>query len=270
MEDNFKYHSNYDEKSSFSDIVFGAEKPLLETELNEMQQIIGTKLKYLFNVLGSCVNSVYGSESESIFLVNNNVLHVKDCIVTTVDGNIFYVKDESIPITSGYKAFFKVWEEVEDYLSELKEYGNIKGSSVPNKIKDERNGEETTRRTVLKHELMKGVSIPSDTDKVKYIGVGEYTDTGFEAYTNGFLNETNKALLDITLEINRLSSKVDAGLTSGFIELTFDEYCALSEEEKNNGYVYLVPDSVVISQDNIEIDVVDGLLTIRYDDGTES
>jgi len=37
--DKFDRHSNYDTKSSYRQIVFGHDNPLLEVELNEMQQL---------------------------------------------------------------------------------------------------------------------------------------------------------------------------------------------------------------------------------------
>ena len=37
--DKFERYSNFDNKSSYQNVVFGHDQPMLEVELNEMQQI---------------------------------------------------------------------------------------------------------------------------------------------------------------------------------------------------------------------------------------
>ena len=48
----FNKYSNYTEESSFSSVVFGSNRPLLEVELNEVQQIINSKLNKIMKALG--------------------------------------------------------------------------------------------------------------------------------------------------------------------------------------------------------------------------
>ena len=53
----FDKYSNYNENTSHSSIIFGADKPVLEVELNEMQQIINTKLSRIITaLLGTLAN----------------------------------------------------------------------------------------------------------------------------------------------------------------------------------------------------------------------
>lgn len=47
----FDKYSNYAENTAHSSIVFGADKPVLEVELNELQQIINTKLSRIITAI---------------------------------------------------------------------------------------------------------------------------------------------------------------------------------------------------------------------------
>lgn len=80
---------------------------------------------------------------------------------------------------------------------------------------------------------------------------------------------------DVDTSKGTLQEQIDAiiaGDSSGTAKETcFENYGALSEEEKNNGTLYLVPDAICVGdgKDAIEIDVIDGILCITYDDGIE-
>ena len=51
----FSKLTNYAKNSGFSEVVFGAQAPVLEVELNELQEIINTKMQYLCSFIGTSV-----------------------------------------------------------------------------------------------------------------------------------------------------------------------------------------------------------------------
>ena len=57
---------------------------------------------------------------------------------------------------------------------------------------------------------------------------------------------------------------------SGVKEISLADYEALSEEEKNNGTAYFIPDATPTTTDGITFTVEDGILIAIYDDGEES
>lgn len=58
------------------------------------------------------------------------------------------------------------------------------------------------------------------------------------------------------------------GTGKGAKEISWAEYSALSDEEKNNGTLYAIPDAPFFAGSNIvEFKVIDGILTVIYDDG---
>ena len=89
MSTGFEKYSNYSESSSFSSVVFGAEKPLLEVELNELQQIINTKLSRIMKVLGTCVIPL--SNDSITFDSSSKMVFISDCLILEKSGLTAYV-----------------------------------------------------------------------------------------------------------------------------------------------------------------------------------
>lgn len=284
MADNsFNKYSNYNENSSFSSIVFGAEKPVLEVELNELQQIIGNFRKLIVSMFGSGVFITDESDKSEHGEIVGETFSINDLLVTGDSGVIFKVNSSKVSFSGTtfsdsvpYYVYYKVWEEIVTYKDTLKKDGEVNSeNNVENTIMDSRSPVETTRRKVLKKELLFGETVPNNTDKETYILIATLKEVGgvkdFE-FNIGAMASISKGMSEsleqITERLDAIQAKIDQGVTSGFIELSFEEYCALSDEEKNNGYVYLVPDAVVVGDDNLELDVdTDGNLVVRYDDG---
>lgn len=208
---------------------------------------------------------------------------INDLLVTGDSGVIFKVNSSKVSFSGTtfsdsvpYYVYYKVWEEIVTYKDTLKKDGEVNSeNNVENTIMDSRSPVETTRRKVLKKELLFGETVPNNTDKETYILIATLKEVGgvkdFE-FNIGAMASISKGMSEsleqITERLDAIQAKIDQGVTSGFIELSFEEYCALSDEEKNNGYVYLVPDAVVVGDDNLELDVdTDGNLVVRYDDG---
>lgn len=172
----FDKYSNYREDTSFSSVVFGSEKPVLEVELNELQQIINTKLSRLLKGFRS---GVIPLSSDSItFSSSSLTLTIKDCIILDKSGLTAYVPSASI-VMSSRRAYFALQEVDVDCNSDLKSYGNTLGTLVENPILDSRLPVETTRRKAVTYSLMCSTNVPENTDTIKYVLVGSYISPTF-------------------------------------------------------------------------------------------
>lgn len=193
MSTGFEKYSNYSESSSFSSVVFGAEKPLLEVELNELQQIINTKLSRIMKVLGTCVIPL--SNDSITFDSSSKMVFISDCLILEKSGLTAYVGSATVSVERNSCVYFKIWEKDVSYTDDLKSNGYLYNSmSAPNTIKDSRVPIETTRRKAVVYTLHCGYSLPSDTDKEKYVEVGNYdsTDDKFIPTIQGILDRVNK------------------------------------------------------------------------------
>lgn len=205
--DNFARYSNYNENTSFSGIVHGADKPLLEVEMNELQQIINTKLSRVIKTIGVCVLPL--AENSLVFNRDTKVLTVADSVIFADGGLTAYVKNAQVTLSAGSPcAYFKVEEITANMDSELKEFGNTAGAKVTNTIKDNRSPVETTRRKVVTYTLLSGASVPVDTSSIKYVSVGT-----FNSKENSFVAEEITPTADLGLSVNE----------SGEMCVTFDE-----------------------------------------------
>lgn len=190
----FDKYSNYNEKTSFSSVVFGAEKPVLETELNEMQQIISTKLNRVIRTLGY---GIYANSTDSItFNASTMTLTVKDVFIIDRNGFIAYLDSASVVMSAENSiAYFKMQESEATSSTSLKNYGNTNGASLTNPIKDTRVGVETSRRKVITYTLISGSSFPTSTSTERYISVGSYnaetSEFVFEAFGPKDINIKN-------------------------------------------------------------------------------
>ena len=167
----FTKYSNYNEETSFSGVTFGANAPVLEVEVNELQEINDTKFKRLTNIIGSCVHPM--SNGNISYNGTTKVLTLTNC-VAIVDGYSVFIDSATVTLSAANKyAYLKLEEKTVNGTSTLKRYGNTNGSVISNPIYDARLGHETTRRRIIVVTIYAGSSVPSDSDAVKYIQIGE-------------------------------------------------------------------------------------------------
>lgn len=174
----FSIYTNYTEKTSFSEVVMGNESPVLEVEINELQEIVNTKVKRLAQVFGACVTPF--SNGSITFNESDKKVTLTNCIALSGEFSAF-IPSASVVVSDTKKIAYVKLEKVSvTGNSTLKEYGNTDGSNLTNPIIDNRVGKETTRRNVIKFTVIAGVSIPSDTDTIKYVRVGEFNSKTFK------------------------------------------------------------------------------------------
>lgn len=160
----FTKRSEHNPKTNFTSVLFGANAPLLEIELNEMQQIAEEKRAQIIKLLTKVNDEkvVYIAE-EQVESFTSNMTNT----ITIPKFDIFF-KNQIINVPSGnYSVPFLVslvnnnsgssgdlylaYKEEEANPSTVLNENAVRGATtVPNKIQDTRLGTETTRRTLIK------------------------------------------------------------------------------------------------------------------------
>lgn len=144
----FDKYTNHRDNAGVSGVVFGAEKPLLEVEMNEVQEIQKNMLRRAIkNIIGDGVTDL------SKIVYEGGAVKVKEGCALAVDGYMVESTGLSITASSG-TVYLQVWEETATYSETLKKEGNQQDSaSVTNWFKDNRSDTETSRRKVVKYTL---------------------------------------------------------------------------------------------------------------------
>lgn len=172
---NFDKYSNYSKDTSFSSVLFGSEKPVLEVELNEMQQILNVKIARVLKALGTKVLFLVkptGNVSQKKLTLNNTLVFEES------GGYVIEIDTATITYSSVLKEIYLRLEEVDvGYADTLHSYGNTGGVAIVNPIKDSRMPGETSRRKCVVYTLMAGETVPTNTDTVKYISIAT-SDSG--------------------------------------------------------------------------------------------
>ena len=162
----FTRHSNFNKNANFGSVKFGADAPLLETELNELQDIQNYKRRELLRkMFDNCI-----LELGNISYVNPNLVIENTSFL--IDGELIYINNVNIPISLGQSFYIKLDEKVLTHLDDIKEFGNEhSNSTIPNNIVDSRVGAETSRRVVLTYSI---TTTPSE----KSFKLGEISNNG--------------------------------------------------------------------------------------------
>ena len=181
----FDKYSNYNENAGVSGVVFGAEKPLLEVELNEVQEIQKSMLRNAIkNLLGDGITNL------GKITYADGTLSIADGCALSVDGYLIECTGLSIAVSSG-TVYLQVWEDTETYSSTLKKKGNQQSTAtVANYFKDTRTPTETSRRKVLKYTLA------TSTNSARH-------NLAIASITNGVMKKLVKEV-----SLNRLTDKV--------------------------------------------------------------
>ena len=159
----FDHRSNFTRNAGINSVVIGSQTPILEVELNEMQEIQNKKFTDFFE--GFIGNSI---SSKDAITYKNGILSIGDCMFI-VSGHLIKCTGLSLALAEGKTAYLKVGEVDADYTTELKEEGNQQSNIiVPNNIKDSRYEFATSMRTVITYDLVDNFST---TDGYTYLDV---------------------------------------------------------------------------------------------------
>lgn len=156
---NFDKHSNFNPKANFSEVKFGENMPVLEVELNEMQQI---QNEARADVVRDSIPSGFVTLGEIDYdycKSNDNQIKLKTESVAYVNGyRITIPKDTIIEIGESDKVredlvFLEVWKEAVNDIDTLTEYGGEDNAVITNPIKDSRYPVATSQRVALKYRI---------------------------------------------------------------------------------------------------------------------
>lgn len=146
----FSKLSNFNPNANFKMVRIGADSPVLEVELNEMQDISEARYKNL-------IKSYFGNavQGEGTYVYKNGNLTIQD-ESAFVDGNVVEITTLNLALQEGEKAYLKVWEDTIKTGDLIKYKGNQQEArTVPNTLLDSRVGTETSRRIQVKYDLVK-------------------------------------------------------------------------------------------------------------------
>jgi len=210
----FDKYSNYKNNAGVSGVVFGADKTVLEVELNEMQEIEKFGLR---NMLANIVGD--GITDRSKLTYNGSSVNIASGCGLLVNGILVNCSGLSLAMTSG-TAYLQVWEETVSYSDTLKEEGNQQDSdTVANWAKDNRSDVETSKRKVVKYTLATSQKSGANNIAIASVAGGVMTK---------LVNEVN---------LTNLTSRVDDVQT--YIGYTDPEIYGVEVDFKNNKFTRL-------------------------------
>lgn len=156
IEPDFSKNSNYNPKANIGQVKFGADAPVLEVELNELQQV---QDKAREDLIRSMIPSGFTKPVKIDFYHDknsSNAMYTLEDAEAYVNGiRIFIPKGTKIDLgdspekeTREDLVFLEVWKEEVKATSTLNEYGGEGQENIPNNLIDPRVGEETSHRIV--------------------------------------------------------------------------------------------------------------------------
>lgn len=165
----FEKRSNYNKDAGVVQVKIGFEKPVLEVELNEMQEIQRQRVK---DVIQAVVPN--GVLHGGTYTYSNGIFKIQE-VTAIIEGEIIYIPNLQISAGNDDIIYIKVWEKEVTATTVMKAYGNEQGEVIPNYIVDSRVGQETSRRIVLAYDLVKS----TESDGV-YLKLGKIKSGKFE------------------------------------------------------------------------------------------
>lgn len=146
----FSQLSRFNPDANFKLVRIGADSPILEVELNEMQDISEARYKHL-------IKSYFGNavQGEGTYVYSNNNLSIQN-ESAFVEGNVIEITTLNLALKEGEKAYLKVWEDTIKTGDLIRYKGNQQETrTVDNTLLDSRVGKETSRRIQVKYDLVK-------------------------------------------------------------------------------------------------------------------
>lgn len=146
--------NSFNKDCNFTSINFGVNKPLLETELNEMQLILGTKPKEV-------IHTIFGdgllTETQAPYITYSNGTLTLANTQAMINGELITIDSVKLTgLTNNNTVYLTAWYEEVLPNSLIPKYGNTQSTqTVTNTILDPRIGETTTTRTQLVYALSK-------------------------------------------------------------------------------------------------------------------
>lgn len=172
----FDKQSNYNKNANFSSVVIGADAPVLEAELNEMQEIQRERLRTTVKVL--FLDGVKGTGDYTYNPQTSN-LHIQNELVI-IQGEVLEITEGNVRAKEGDTIYVEVWEDVVTCNDRIPKYGNTSGNEyIENYLIDSRIGIETSRRKQVRFLL--STKIPKQNP---FITLGKIQNDTFTLLAN--------------------------------------------------------------------------------------
>lgn len=213
----FDKYTNYKDNAGVSGVVFGAEKPLLEVEMNEMQEVQKTMLR-------NAIKSIMGDGITDLGKItfSDGTLSIGDKCALSVDGYLVECTGLSIELEDNQTAYLQVWEETVSYGDTLKEEGNQQSTDeVQNWFKDNRSQAETSRRKVIKYTLSTSETLNVHNLAIASVSGGVMTKLCKEVS----MSSLSKQVIDLRVQMGTLEDGVlgvEVDLTNNTVTRTGD------------------------------------------------
>ena len=228
----FDIYSNYKDNAGVSGVVFGAEKPVLEVEVNEVQEIQKTMLRRAIkNIMGDGITDL------SKVVYEDGAVKIKEGCALVIDGIMVECTGLSQTVTSD-TVYLQVWEETQNYADTLKEEGNQQDSAtVANWFKDTRSDVETSRRKVVKYTLATTTNPARHNLAIAKVADGVMTRLVKEVNFNNLSN----TVIDLQVQLGTLGEGVmgvEVDLTNNSVKRMGDNQYWSAGEDYNQSPVY--------------------------------
>lgn len=228
----FDVYSNYKDNAGVSGVVFGAEKPVLEVEVNEVQEIQKTMLRRAIkNIMGDGITDL------SKVVYEDGAVKIKEGCALVIDGIMVECTGLSQTVTSD-TVYLQVWEETQNYADTLKEEGNQQDSAtVANWFKDTRSDVETSRRKVVKYTLATTTNPARHNLAIAKVADGVMTRLVKEVNFNNLSN----TVIDLQVQLGTLGEGVmgvEIDLTNNSVKRMGDNQYWSAGEDYNQSPVY--------------------------------
>lgn len=239
----FDRNSNFNAEANFTGVKFGEAKPVLETELNELQEI---QNEARAEIIRDSIPSGFvqlGELDYDYMLNNENCVKLKSDSVAYVNGyKIKIPKDTIINIGKAPEkdaredlVFLEVWKEEVNKDTILTKNGGEGQAQITNAIKDDRYPVETSRRYALKWRLRHVANV----DFIKY-----YMDGFSQGTLSRNFSVTARGGADVpytpTFETDA-SGSFNRGDLLGFNDIGLYVTSKKDYFKTLDGYVYAIP-----------------------------
>lgn len=195
----FSIISRFDPNANFKLVQIGSDAPVLEAELNELQEIADTRLSlfmkgFVGNGLSTIKNMNYDPSTKTFTMEDN---------IAFLEGVVIPISTLSVKLSDGETAYLKMWEKTITGTDIIPYYGNIQETRfIENYIVDSRIAMETSRRVQIQYDLVKSTDelncfyLPICTVNNGLLNVIAKITHNYDTLDGGDFNSQSESIID--------------------------------------------------------------------------
>lgn len=246
----FTHRSRFNEEANFTMVRWGADSPVPEVELNEMQDISEGKLR-------DVVKATFGNGLLGVGAIEYDEWN-KTLIITNekafVEGYLLNIERLEARVTKDVPVRLNCWKEVITSESKIYKHGNMQAGFIPNTLIDERYGKEITRREQIVFNLESDDN--PDTHKSK----------GYSLEIGSLRDLINKETGEQYVGFDIVAEKASVDAASIGKTFCFSKDTPETDEEEYLWFKQLESDEGIPTENVKEFDMV--LLKVNQKEGT--